>query len=455
MKKIALILVTVLSLTFVLTSCDSALASFLDKPETAEELWEKVNFKMGKLLSYELDTAIDISHGTGDERFFMQATEHSVFERSVEDIEYYYSASHVKTRVGQGKTQQNTRVLAFDGEKMFFSSSYNGEYSNLYSPVDSKEFAEFIANETTEFLTPEEATEKSFLENEDGTYSLTLSEFEEGDVERFINSVGFSERSMGFKIVDISVEADIDEKYRIKNISYSFFEKNGKEPTITMKFEYSNFNSASREELDTSGFTEVYDVKILEFIRDELYEIVDAPSKRFDINVSEKTVTKDGKGTENVHYKESDKVRLMNGKDGIQFDIGADINGTYFNIGFYLDRITYGQGFQTQYELMTKPEAKAYIAQILDSYEPETYTVTDITKIGDDTYRIDCTYPTASELDSLMASIGDTCEEYSFYYIIEVDEKELRGVSVYIEIGGKLCDYKIERELYIHPAATE
>ena len=88
MKRIALLLVVIIALSMVLSSC--GLISSLIKPDTAEAAWNIANLAMSTQKNYQIDTRADISITVMGSKYEQQTSGRSIVINSFGKGLYLY-----------------------------------------------------------------------------------------------------------------------------------------------------------------------------------------------------------------------------------------------------------------------------------------------------------------------------------------------------------------------------
>lgn len=435
MKKTALFLTLVLILSTLLSSCASTVSSFDD----LDKLWKKVDKAMNSLKSYEMDIELEMKLGEDYGNVDSKGTNHTVVYQKRGKITYFYEFTRTEVTAGDNDAVME-QLIAFDGEKLYESNVYDDRAAKFSSDITSAAFTEHFEGETDWNFSPDDAYEKS-LEKSDGSYIIKLSEFKISVVNDFAENTGFDALAFGLRISDMSVEILVDKKHRVKEMDISIYAERKTEPVMTIKVAYSNYNDADKEEIDKNEYTEVDDVRILDWLSKSLSDKTDEKDGAFTIEQREQNVY----AADRAHYNDGDKsyydVKFNNG-DRYTFDISYDVNGKsstlQYNEGvMYLNSDPTSPNSKPEVEKATDKDAKDTVKAFLDMFDIKTYNVKSIQKESDGVYRIDCYFDITVSDKSPILSLGDRYSDYSFYYLVHVDGDEVTCIETYLEIIGK------------------
>ena len=438
MKKTALLLTFVLILSMALSSC----ASILPKPKDADKLWKKVEKAMVSLDSYELYQFVDISHGKDEEHIEATVRDHIIVKKNFNSVKYYHQSGHSKISVANSTTVINEHTLAFDGENIYKSNTYEGRSSKLYSKITEKEFTEFYQGFSRVEIPSLEAQEKSFTKNDDSTYTIKFSDFEQSVIDELVEGIGLNEISEDLKIVDLCIEGLIDKEYRINELKMELYKESMNIPTVTIKLKYGSFNSAKEEEIDESEYDEVTDVRIVTYIRDAITKMKSAESGEFlfdeDRNYFSKGIAA-GERTNisNVSYD----VKFKNGEK-FEYDIALKsvkdekLNSatTSYKDGKVLTKDN--NTGRTVTEKSTDAKARQTVNSILNAFILVDYDVKDIRQVDDGVYRIDSYYMDVAFLEAAVSSLRDRYLSYSYYFLVYMDCEDISKIEIYLDVEG-------------------
>ncbi len=436
MKKTALFLTLVLILSTLLSSC----ASTVSKPQDVDKLWKKVNKAMNSLKSYEMDMELEIKLGEDYGNVDSKGTNHTVVYQKRGRITYFYEFTHTETTAGDDATVVMEQLIAFDGEKLYESNVYDDRAAKFSSEITSAAFTELLEGESDWNFSPEDAYEKS-LEKSDGSYIIKLSEFKIGVVNDFAEKTGFDGLALGLRISDMSVEILVDKKHRAKEMDISIYAERKTEPVMTIKVAYSNYNDANKEEIDKNEYTEVDDVRILDWLSKSLSDKTEEKDGAFTIEQLEQNVY----AADRTHYKDGNKSYYdvkFNSGDRYTFDISYDVNGQSSTLKYsegvmYLNSDPTSPNSKPKVEKATDKDAKDTVKAFLDMFDIQAYNVKSIQKQSDGIYRIDCYFDITASDKLPIFSLGDRYLDYSFCYLVHVDGDEVTCIETYLEIIGK------------------
>ena len=201
---------------------------------------------------------------------------------------------------------------------------------------------------------------------------------------------------------------------------------------------YSEYNAAEKVEFDKSQYREVDDARIAGWVYGYLNDVIDEEDVSFDLKVEQKVKL----GTKALSsYKETDAVNFRN-KNGIfTYEIDAKISGQSATIDYASGNQMINTGGKTQTVAQSELEAIAFIKSLMNIVDYKPLLVEDITKTGNNLYKVNLTIHDLNEYKNLMRSLNDNYQSNITYIIVEMDEEEVKSIESYIEIQGYTYTY--------------
>ncbi len=448
MKKIALFLVVVLVLSMALSSC-GVIWQVID-PKDTEALWDRVDKKMSGLKSYRIEVEADISfeYMGSEVKGEMAMTTVTIGDEDDEDP-YYYNIVQSEMSIDGSDIENSEDLVVYEDGKMYISKSSDGQYSHIYSALTPEEFDEFNSGDDSVFdMSPENAKTKDMEELEGGEWSLSFSGFDKDDLDDLVEDLGFDafRDNMGVDITDVSVKLTTDKKFRVKDMTVDFLSSSSEVPFVSMTAIYSEYNEAEKMELDKSGFVEVDDARVAEWVSSYLTDATSRENVVFDLEIEQNVKV----GSKVYYsYKETDTVNFKNKNGSFTYNIEATVSGQKATIEYALGTQTISSGGKTQTVAQSALEASAFIGSLMNVAGYEPLLVEDITKTGDNLYTINLVISDLSEYKSLMTSLNDRYKSDITYIIVEMDEEDVKSIETYIKIVGSTYTYTATSKMEI------
>ncbi len=405
MKKIFSIFLAVCICLSVMTSC----SLFQFKPKTANELWEKIDATMNKLNSYEAD-------GTGKLTFqamgFPVASELTmktiVTDNNKKDF-YYYSASEITVKMDipfMEQSETTKSIEAFHNGKMFISTESADSVQKFCSSLTADEYAEYREKQSTDSddIQFDDCTNAAFTHNEDETWTLSYSGYTKKTINQMMDSFGMNEETLDFDIEDMEITIQADKKFRVMEMKIKFVfdaENTSSAPTFEMTTKYSNYNEVTpiTDTLNPDDYKEIEDCRLLSDFEDMIEKLEDDKDGSFVMEM-EQTISVLG---QKETYTETDTVSYGE-KDGKYFYDVTVKSTSYNNL-----KITYENGTQTltlhgknTTQEQTETEARAFINDLINTAKYGANHVSDIKKLEDGVYEIQCDNPDSSAFQAVF-----------------------------------------------------
>ncbi|MBQ3489098.1 MAG: hypothetical protein IJA86_00725 [Clostridia bacterium] len=418
MKKIITVFLAICMCLSVMTAC----SLFQFKPENAKELWDKINETMEKLDSYEADGTGTFSFHMKDIPFSKDITTEFTTKTIVSGTNgkdfYYYSASDFTIKTGLLKTETIKTIEAFHDGKMFVSSENNGSSAannqKLYSSLSAEEYMAYRENqyEDVDDIDFTDCSNTTFTHNEDETWSLLYSGYSPKSMAQIIDSFGLDNEVFDFDIQDMEVNIQVDKKFRIKEIKIKFiFDEADAEtaPVFEVAVQYSNYNEATliTNTINPNNYKEIADCRLLSGFEDMIKKLEEDKDGSFVLEIEQTSFIPYNNKTES--YTETNHVTYGE-KDGQYFYNITSNSTNYDNL-----KISYANGMQTfeilgvkQTQEQSEDEAKITINDLINTAKYSARYVSDIKKLEDGVYEVQCDDPDESAYRNLYANYGGT-----------------------------------------------
>lgn len=448
MKKLSLALVILLVLAIMLPSCKEK------KPESADELWNKIDEVMDSTESYRTDITMDLTMYTMGEEVKMTAEGYSLYSQKGGHGDYNYNKSVVKSdKLGIDQTSETVKAF-IDGTLYIYDKS-DGKESGKYATVSEKEYEEYTELSGGLFdIDVEEGATKTFSQQSDGSWLLEISEYPEETVNKAFSSIGFDRETAGGKAKDLKVSVKADEKYRVSTMSFVFeFEADGgaeKVPTFAMEATYSGYGSTSvsAELIDTSKYEkkeDLVDREKIETLARKLYN-------HENVKMSAKIRGKVYAGAEIVSdIKEDDEINYGIRDGGYFFDLTAQV---YSGSSSYEVKMAYADGKlstevdgQKEVTQANSMAAKAYIdtSVQLSLYSDEN--ITSVTDNGNGVYEVTLDLSSMDQYKAAFEGTGESLKSAEGIALITIEDDGIKSIKLSVNVVSTMGTYKITKTL--------
>ena len=406
-----------------------------ENPLTSEEVMEKINAAMGELVSYELKNESEVVSYVAGSKLTISANSHNIVFLEKETVNYFYLSTTLSTQYAGVETKLNT-LEAFNDEKYFLSSSLGENKTKIYSELTAKEFEDFYneRNENLSFIDGYNSV--SHVKNDDGTYTVTLSDFNQENIDELNSSYGFPSEAGGGKIIDYNVTLSVGSDFLIRNVDIDYLFSNtafsGKE-TVT----FSNFNNAKKmlNAINPDKYNKVDDVRAISLYNSLIEDKAASNAEAFRFLFDQYVVFGNGRS----QNSQDDEVSygIDNGK--YYFEINSDVNGEKNNLT-YNDEVCKLNGEINSIYCSSDEEAKKIINDYFNPFglvliNAKNVTVTE--EVLGTLYNIELDNVSGTMVDfmkNIYATAGANYHSSSFHLMFLVNEDNL--VSVMYRIIG-------------------
>ena len=443
MKKFFSIVLALLLCMTLFTSCKTKF-----EPQSAKELWDKINETMDALDSYE-------SNGTGTLTLNVSGVKLSMdlkMKNLISGLQngnyyYYYSTdSTLSTTSNISLSGESSEVLheisieAFDDGKMFVSLESDERNQKLYSSITKEDFIAYRENkdQDSDDIDYSDCKNASFSQNEDGTWSLQYSGYTKKTINQLIKSFDMENAAFDFEIEDLNVSVLADSEFRAKEIKIQFLfdeeTEKSTSPVFEMSMTFGNYNAITPIKLNTSEYTKVEDCRFIYDLEDMLQALEEKKDGLFSLELEQILSVPSLNQTQS--YTENDTV-IYGEKNGSYFyEITASSGSDVFDISYENGKQTVSVSGQKETTSQTENEAKEYIRSLINtaSYSPEY--VSSITKRGEGIYEIQCKYPDTSAYAPIFEAYAGTLTEITQTITFTIENDSIVKIENYTLAKG-------------------
>lgn len=422
MKKIFAVFFAIFFCIILCTSCKPTTAF---EPQSAKELWDKIDETMEGLNAYESTGTGKLSFQMTNMKFTMNMEMKQIVSGLNDGDYYYYSFSDMKLDQlkdtplvsNPDRVMQEKSIEAFHNGKMFVSLESDERTQNLVSSLTKEEYKAYRKNRDTESddVDYNDCTNASFTHNEDGTWTLQYSGYTKKTIDKMVDDFGMMETEFDFDVEDMEVYVLCDKKFQVKEMNVKFiFDEDSKEstdPFFEIKTQYANYNAVTliTDTLDPSKYTEISDCRLLAEFEDMIEALEEKKDGSFTLELEQK-LSIPSLGQTQI-YKETDTVSYGEKNGSYFYDITANANSESVEISYANGKQIILIAGEEQTASQTKAEAKAYINDLINTAKYSPDYVSMITKKADGVYEILCDEPDSSAYEAIFDNYaGDLLE---------------------------------------------
>ena len=201
-----------------------------------------------------------------------------------------------------------------------------------------------------------------------------------------------------------------------------------------MAIEYSKFGEAvpNADDIKIEEYTEVDDVNVLDDARDALWDIENATSGRFTVQIDQAYSVDGQKNTSSE--KDTVSYGVQNG--AFYLDLTSKQDGLTAKITYKNGVMTVTQGDESQSGPVGEEAAKSYLTELLNMARFDSKLVTDIEKTGDGVYKFSLGDGNIPAYESILQSIDGKIDSMKQETVITFSEEKIVKIEDIVEIEG-------------------
>ncbi len=395
------------------------------EPQSAIELWEKIDKTMDGVRSMKTDIIMDMVYYTMGYEVRMNSSGSILV---APDSYYADNRTSVKCEELSQAQEVSTVEAYYDG--MMYTATNDGDYDQKFcSPMTWEDFRQSKGNGL--FIGEIDlaaCTSNKFSNGEDNTWTLQFSGYTKKTIDEVLESMMISDTELGVAITDMHVKVTADADFYIQKIDISLvFAENEAQPRLTVAARYSGFNNTRIEPmmLTLSEYTQVADVRILDYISHALKERQDLAEGEFTLDIS--TVYDMAK--ESVLYEEHDVITYGRNNGAYYYAIESKMDDQSLTMTYQNGGQTVTSGSQTQTVSQPEAEAKAFIDSLIDYARYSGISVTNIQKQETGIYVLTVDRVDLSLYQSSVTGTGIVLESGSQTITVFFTDRKLSGIE--------------------------
>lgn len=447
MKKLSLILAVILAVALMFPSCKEK------KPESADELWEKIDEIMDSVESYRTDITMDLTMYTMGEEVKMNAEGYSLYSQKGGHCDYTYNKVTVRSdKLDIDKNSETVKAF-IDGTLYLYDKS-DGEESGKYAAVSEKEYKEYTDLAGGLFdIDVGEGAAKTFSQQSDGSWLLEISEYPEQTVKKAFSSIGFDRETAGGRVKGLRTTVKTDDKYHVSTMSFVFdFEADGgadKVPTFAMNATYSGYGSTSvsAELIDTSKYVKTEDLVDREKIQTLARKLYNHENVKMSAKIRGKVYAGSGILSD---IKENDEIHYGIRDGGYFFDLTATVGSgesSYEVKMSYADgKLSTEVGGQKDVTQANSMAAKAYLDTSIQLSIYSNENITSVIYNGDGVYEVTLDLSSMDQYKSAFEGSGESFRAAEGIALVTVEDDEIKSIKLSVNVTSTGM-YKITKTL--------
>ena len=404
------------------------------KPETAQELYDKIDEQMNALTSYKADISMSMTFFVGGYEIKGNATGYTTVGEDF--FQQELTTKLVSDKLDLDQTQKNGE--AYYNGNYFISNEQGDKVQKLYSEMTLEEARECHSEnelDTIDFM--KECATKNFQKLTGGTWELSCSGYTKGAIEKINESMGLDNEMLSGEIMDMKLVIKANEDYLVKQMKMELvFAEADDMPAVSVTMNYYQYNSASiaPDSLKTEDYRKVDDLKVLFELDKLLEELAERRYCNFTLDIEERVEDQDGNNLS--EYTEENSILFGYENGDYFYDIDSVINGTDYNIT-YKDRIrTVTSGDESQKIAQTEVEAREWIKSLINGVGYSSDIVTYVESRGNGSYKLTCsnlnTDPYEEFYENNSAKLSSVTQTIS----VVIKDGRLARLSTWISASG-------------------
>lgn len=351
-------------------------------PESALELWEKINETMDALDSMEMTISTQKVYYSAGYRY-EQNTQSYVLSTH----EAHYTESESKLACQELALEQTINMVEAYYDGKMYRGITDGRYDQKFcSPMSHEDYDGLQSGSLTGEVGIADCTNATFSKSKDGLWQLSFESYTKKTIDQALAALGLSESAMGAPIADMQVRLTANEKFQVTEMQITFvFASEGESaPAFSVHTVYSGWNTASFDEsrLNAAEYTQVEDVYLLDAISAAIIQRQNAPLGQFTLE------TRTTEHFQNQTRSSQEKGVMIYGlkNNAYCYFFTANTEGKSFIVRYQNGEQTVISNGQSYTAATSEAEARAYINGLIDSAKYNPLSVTGMEKREDGSY---------------------------------------------------------------------
>ena len=400
------------------------------EPETATELWDRIDKKMEALESYEMSSNIQMTFYVSGKKVTGTIVG-GVIESNKDNDYYYYTDSSTTLSCPQlNLFQKENTIESYQNGTLFISTVNDSVNQQLYQDITIDEYKEFKSSITNTEFDIVDCADKEFEKSEDGTWLITLSGYTKKAIKSYTETTGIDKDLIGADILDINVKIKANSEYLVEEMEILFvFDAKENIPSVQAVSKYRSFNSAEQVSLSKNAYSEA-DILLIYELDDMLKAKQDKSSASFTYEI---TQTASSMGDEQSAV-ENDKVSYGTNGGKYFYIITSKYQNTIIEINYENGVRTIKQGTQSVTGAQSELEAKTYINSMINNMQYEKSYIKDAFYMEDGRCKIEFAYTDKEPYEQMLnKAFGMSCKAFVHYAYVTIENGEITSISNYVK----------------------
>lgn len=415
-----------------LTACKKNTETVYE-PESAVALWKKIEQTMDGVRSMKTDIIMDMVYYTMGYEVRMNSSGSVLVAPNS-----YYADNRTSVKCEELSQSQEISTLEAFYDGLMYTSTNDGVFDQRFcSPMSWEDFRHsksgglFIGE--IDFAA---CTVSKFSREDGNAWTIQFSGYTKKTIDTALKSMMISETELGVPITDMHVKVTADANFYIQKIDISLlFAENETRPRLNVTARYSGFDNTQIQPLVEvlSEYTQVADVRILDYMSQALKERQDLSEGKFSLDI--RTVYDMAK--ESIVYEEQDKITYGKKNGAYYYAIDSKMDDQNLTITYQNGEQTVKTGDQIQTVSQPEAEAKAFIDSLIDYGRYSGISVTNIQKQETGVFVLTVDRVDLSLFQSSVAGTGIVLESGAQTITTFFTDRKLSGMECTTVLAAK------------------
>ena len=315
---------------------------------------------------------------------------------------FYYTKDDMTVSVGGTKisTQSSTEFYK-DGKHYINRGGADGMTQKLCASMSVSDFMAYLEKDESNF-DENDCTTVTCVLNDDKTWTVHYEGYTKSAIKIQLEELGIGEDELGADILDIKYTYKVDKDMNLISGKIEFvFDAEGEDaPVLESEVERTGINSTKAKSVNTTDYTEVDSIVIIDEFEKKLEKIQDDVDGKFTLYIEQAL----SKGSQKQTNVETDEVSYGVRGGKYFYNAIADMGSAVYNVKYENGYQTITSGAQSQKNAQTEQEAKDFVNNLINTCRYNADSITGVTKNSDGSYDLITTNPDYSMAKALLTS---------------------------------------------------
>ena len=454
MKRKLFLFTVVVLMMIMLVSCDlSSLGNlaFLSPPQTADELWERIDNKMTSVDAYQVEVDTDLELHVGE---YSLVGSSAISEIAVMDTEgrytYYYQDSSYENYIPElNERERGFSLTAYDEGKIYLANTdADGKGQSIVGDATVEEFYDFVKSDSIVSSDLNDCESSEFRKLDGGGWEYVASGFSSDAINEFAEAFDFGSSSVfdGFELADMNLTVKCNRNYLVEEMNVEFVfssdDARAELPKVNVNAKYTAFGKdvKKNDSLRGRAFSAVDNIILIDEMLDMMYEREEAEYGEFTLNIVQTLSVSEGY-TGGYTLKETDTVTYGVESDEFYYDLIGTVGGTAVSMEYRNGMLETTQGGSSSsgvFTDQTESEAKRFIAGLINSAKFSESAVTAIEVSDAGVYTFTCNNVTDSTYKNVFSGSIAQFESATQTVTFTVKDGKIKSIVSNVLIRGIL-----------------